>query len=279
MLKMRIFIHLLFLSLTLLSSYAFLLPSKTNKVIHVTKMSRIENDVFNPLLLNIEKEASITNNNNNHNHIFPISMIGFASLLTALPVNAATGGSDSFPAALAAYGHYLGLVLVSMSLAVERFTIKPNMTPEEEERFTNADIVYGLAGTVVLASGYFRVTKYAKGWEYYSHEPVFWLKMVLFTVMGSASLFPTIKMIQRAIARKNGEDVPPMSEKLAKRITTLVNGELLAIGSIPLTATFMARGVGHIDDFPWQAGAGAVGLSVVGLGAKYVKEALDWEEE
>ena len=283
---MRFFLQLFFLSLILLSSTAFLLPLKTNSAKYIMKMSSKTNndDVFNPLSLNIEEDSSIGNynNENNNNNMFPLSMLSIASIMIALPVNAAsgvTGGGDSFPAALSAYGHYLGLILVSMSLTCERLLIKPNMTEEEEQQFTNADIVYGLAGTVVLVTGFFRVTKYAKGWEFYSHEPIFWLKMVLFTVMGSASFFPTIKMVQRAVARKNGEDVAPISDKLAQRMTTLINGELLAIGSIPLTATFMARGIGHIDNFPWQVGAGAVGLSVVGLGTKYVKEALDWVDE
>jgi len=103
--------------------------------------------------------------------------------------------------------------------------------------------------------------------------------MLLFSVMGSSSLFPTIKIIQRAVGKKNGEVVPIMSDKLAKRMTTIINGELLAIAAIPLTASLMARGVGYADWLPWQAGAAPVVLCVGGLGFKYVKEALDWEEE
>ena len=69
-----------------------------------------------------------------------------------------------------------------------------------------------------------------------------------------------------------------MSEELAGRMTSLVNAELLMIGSIPLTASLMARGVGYMPNFPWQAGAGATVAALGGLGFKYVKEALDWQE-
>jgi hypothetical protein len=44
-------------------------------------------------------------------------------------------------------------------------------------------------------------------------------------------------------------------------------------------ASLMSRGVGHVDDFPWQAGAAAVALTVFGLVFKYVKEAFDFQED
>ena len=56
------------------------------------------------------------------------------------------------------------------------------MSAEEEQRMAIADSVYGLAGLLVLATGYLRVTQYGKGWEFYAHEPVFWVKLVLVSV-------------------------------------------------------------------------------------------------
>ena len=88
-----------------------------------------------------------------------------AVLFSGLPVHAASEVAGSIPSALAAYGHYLGLVLVAISLTVERFLIKPGMSKEDEQTATNADIVYGLAGVLVLVTGYLRVTQYGKGWE------------------------------------------------------------------------------------------------------------------
>lgn len=61
-------------------------------------------------------------------------------------------------------------------------------------------------------------------------------------------------------------------------MTSLINAELLMVGSIPLTASLMARGVGYMPNFPWQVGAGATVAALGGLGFKYVKEALDWKE-
>ena len=101
--------------------------------------------------------------------------------------------------------------------------------------------------------------------------------------MGAASFFPTTKIIQRAIAvrdaEKRGEAVPPMSPALVARMTSIINAELLAVASIPLFASLMARGVLYSDSMPWQLGALPVALTVTGLGYKYVKEALDWTDE
>jgi uncharacterized membrane protein len=64
--------------------------------------------------------------------------------------------------AFAAYGHYLGLVLIASSLTAERLLVKPGMSDEDEEKLAVADIVYGLAGVLVLVTGYFRVTEYGR---------------------------------------------------------------------------------------------------------------------
>ena len=185
--------------------------------------------------------------------------------------------------AIAAYAHYLGLVIVVACLTAERILIKPGMTQEDEKKAVYADILYGLGGVSVLVSGYFRATQYAKGWEFYAHEPIFWVKMTLLAIMGASSLFPTIKLLQRSLLLRDVElgkaTYTAMSDKLALRLTKVINGEILAVGSIPLAATLMSRGVGYSDSFPWQLGALPVALSAAGLGYKYVKEALTWEEE
>ena len=228
--------------------------------------------------------TSKENANPNNKRYVPAVVI--PTIATAAPCFAYSASADAIPSALAAYGHYLGLVLVAMCLITERLLVKPGMSVEDEKTLGNVDIAYGLAGTLVLVSGYFRATQYGKGWEFYAHEPLFWVKMTLFSIMGSASFFPTTKIIQRAIAIKNAEDgkegcsfPEPMSEKLAGRMKKIINGEILALASIPLMASLMSRGVLYADNFPWQVGAGAVGLSVFGLGAKYIKEALDFVED
>ena len=202
-------------------------------------------------------------------------------LLTALALpEAAQATVNPVASAFAAYGHYLGLVLVVASLTTEKFLVKPELTEDEAQKLVIADSVYGIAGVLVLYTGYLRVTQYGKGWEYYAHEPIFWVKMGLFAVMGSSSLFCTTKIVQMAVKKTNGEEnATVLGEKLSARMQKIINGELLAIGSIPLAAALMARGVAYAENMPWQAGAAPVALVSLGLSVKYVKEALTWTDE
>ena len=203
-----------------------------------------------------------------------ITALAAASLVTAGPALAA----DALPSAIAAYSHYLALMGIVGSLTTERLLLKEDMDEASFDLLATADIVYGLSGLLILVSGYFRATQYAKGWEFYAHEPLFWLKMSLLAVVGSASYFPTIKIVQRAVAKQKG-DVPPLSPALVKRMTSIVNAELLGVLSIPLVATLMARGVFYVEGFPWFVGA----LPVVGcagfFGYRYATEALDWADD
>ena len=153
------------------------------------------------------------------------------------------------------------------------------MTEEEENRLIIADSIWGLSGLTLVASGYFRVVEFGKGWEFYSHEPIFWLKMTLLGVVGAASFFPTTTIIKRAVEKKNNGSIAPMSPELANRMTSVINAEILAFLSIPFAATLMSRGVLYNDDFQWQTSAAAAFLLSSGLGFKYVREALGWEEQ
>ncbi|KAL3774906.1 hypothetical protein ACHAW5_009125 [Stephanodiscus triporus] len=186
--------------------------------------------------------------------------------------------STAVPSALAAYGHYVALLGILGCTVAERLTVKPGMTPEEEDFVAGADIGLGVFGALIAYTGYLRAVEYEKGFDFYSHEPIFWLKVALVGVYGAASFFNTTVIIKRAVARRNG-DFKPMGEKLSKRMIQICNAELVAIATIPLTATFMARGVGYSEDFPWQAEAALAAVAFLGLSFKYLTEAFAFEDD
>lgn len=179
--------------------------------------------------------------------------IALLVLITSTPASAASK-ANIVAGAYWAYGHYLSLILFASSLAVQRVLLQDEMTEREFDMLAVADGVYGLAGLGLTATGYLRVTQFGKGWDFYQHEPVFWLKMTIFSLMGAASFFPTTKIIQRSVAKRREPFLPPFSPALVRRMSSILNSQILAMISIPLTATLASRGVGYASDFPWELG-------------------------
>jgi putative membrane protein len=192
---------------------------------------------------------------------------------------AADSSAGPIPSAAFAWFHYVGIMGVSGGLMTERFLIKYNMNEEEEIKVNNADGIYGLSAFSLLISGYFRVTQYAKGFDFYKNEPIFWLKMASIAVLGGLSFYPAIIFFRRDQARRNGMTLSPLSDAIVDRITTILNAEILAVASIPFMATLMARGVWYVNDFPWAIGVILYALSLGGAGYKYGKGAFDMMEE
>lgn len=205
--------------------------------------------------------------------VVPIMMLVPEAAMAAAPNTAV------LPNALVAYGHYFFLLIIMGLATFERATVKANMSIETEKSLVIADAIYGLSAVFLLATGYLRATEYGKGWDFYSHEPLFWLKMASFSLVSGLSLFPTITLVKRGIKIFQDEPIDPMSEKLAARMQSILNAEISAILTVPLLATLMARGVGYNAEFPWQAGAAFTGLTLIGSGFLYAKQALTWTED
>jgi putative membrane protein len=193
---------------------------------------------------------------------------------TTIMLTASSALAGPIPSALLAWAHFVGLMGVAASLVAERLLVQRGMTVDDEKRLNNVDGLYGLSALSLLVSGYFRTTDFAKGWDFYQHEPIFWLKMASVAVLGALSFFPTIVLFRRDQARRNGQTLPPLSDAIIDRMTTIINAELLAVLTIPLLASLMARGVGYWDDFPWIVGAVLYVLTLGGAGVKYGREAF-----
>jgi putative membrane protein len=166
-------------------------------------------------------------------------------------------------------------------IVAERCLIQPNLSDAEEERIVLIDTAYGVFGLITFYTGYLRLTEYEKGWEFYSQEPLFWVKIALLGVFGASSFFNTGILLKRVSMKRDTASqaiVPPMGEKLVARMHQICNAELTALAFIPLTATFMARGVGYNASIPWQAEAFVALAIFAGLSYKYIKEALEFED-
>ena len=68
-----------------------------------------------------------------------------------------------------------------------------------------ADIVYCVAGIALLVSVIPRVIKFGQGSEFYTYNPLSFTKIIIFDVVGSLSLYPTITYILWAIPISKGK--------------------------------------------------------------------------
>jgi|JFJP01.1.fsa_nt_gi putative membrane protein len=145
--------------------------------------------------------------------------------------------------AIAAYLHYLSLGLIFASLSTELFTLKQDLTNKEGWRILIADSVYGLAGITILVTGILRFLYFEKGADYYNHQPVFWMKMSVFIVVGLLSLYPTFSFLMW-IKELRAEKPPAVSPEKIKTLKTIIHVELFGFSLIPLLASMMSRGIG-----------------------------------
>ena len=151
--------------------------------------------------------------------------------------------SEIAKSALFAYVHYLSFMLCFGALLFERVCLKVNQNRKEAISMVIADVVYGLAGIVLLVSGILRVKYFGQGGDFYTHNPIFWVKVALFIFVGSLSLYPTVTYILWAIPLTKG-NLPEVTTNLVSRLRLIINIELIGFALIPLLATFMARGIG-----------------------------------
>ena len=145
--------------------------------------------------------------------------------------------------ALVAYIHYLGIILCFASLLYERLTLKVDLNRNQTISMIIADVVYGLAGVAILITGILRVKYFGQGGEFYTENPIFWFKVVLYIVVGLLSLYPTVTYILWAIPLSKNK-LPEISENLVKRFRFIITTELIGFATIPFFATLMARGIG-----------------------------------
>tara|TARA_B100000902_G_C27009239_1_gene763883 strand:- start:37 stop:525 length:489 start_codon:yes stop_codon:yes gene_type:complete len=142
-----------------------------------------------------------------------------------------------------AYIHYLSFMICFGALIFERVSVKPNPNREEAISMVIADIIYGIAGVALLVSGIYRVIKFGQGSDFYTENPIFWTKIVVFALVGSLSLYPTVTYILWAVPLQKGE-LPKVTSNLVSRLKLILNIELIGFASIPFLATLMSRGIG-----------------------------------
>ena len=150
---------------------------------------------------------------------------------------------DLIKNASVAYVHYLSFMICFGTLIFERVSLRANPDKKEALSIVIADSIYGIAGISLLISGILRVIKFGQGAEFYTQNPIFWTKIIIFTIVGLLSLYPTITYVSWLFPLSKG-NLPEADSILISRLKFIINIELLGFCLIPFFATFMARGIG-----------------------------------
>ncbi len=144
--------------------------------------------------------------------------------------------------AITAYFHYFGFMIAFASLIVENLTFKEKLSLDESKRIVIADICYGLAAVIILVTGILRVLYFGKGSDYYLDNPVFYIKVGLYLLVGLVSLYPTITFILWVRDLQNNQ-VPTLGINQVNIISYILKFEIVGFSLLPLLAAILARGI------------------------------------
>lgn len=142
------------------------------------------------------------------------------------------------PKVLIDYGHFLGLAAFVAALGFECALFARRVDGRTARRLALADLVYGLAAALVIATGLLKVFAGDKPAVYYGHNPFFHVKLTIFVLIFAASVYPTVRFLRHRRALDTDViEYPPL-------VGRLIRLELLGAALLPLLAVLMARGFG-----------------------------------
>lgn len=143
--------------------------------------------------------------------------------------------------ALLAYAHLLAILTMVVFLTSEAALCRVEwLNAAVVERLARLDAIYAVAAVAVLATGLMRVFMGAKGAGWYGSNPLLYVKLGLFVVIGLLSIKPTLTFARwrrdlRATGALPGADAVQKTRKLI-----MTQAHILPF--IPLAAVFLARG-------------------------------------
>ena len=246
---------------------------------------------------NTNNHRDESSNHNVQNSLFPSSLaVGFGStlilLMTLLGIPLAAYAFDEGTiSTFARSSHYFGMFVSVGILMYQRLTIRPYLNPQEENTLCTVNLFYNfvVGGLCLIGSGY-NMMMINSDIDYFQDDTeVFWLKMYFFAIFTSMSVFNSVTLTRRSLAKVLGRDiyVAPIGERLANRMIAAVNLQLIAFVCIPLISAVMVQGddiqlppayASIIDNLSWEMEAVFDLTIFVILATQNFWDALTFEE-
>jgi putative membrane protein len=139
-----------------------------------------------------------------------------------------------------AVAHHLLVFSLFGVLSAELISVRRGMAASDVPRLSRVDLCYGVLAGLILAVGFSRAVLAAKGWEYYSQNAFFWLKIATFAAIGILSIPPTITFLKWRRTGATPSDDQILSVRRFLWAETTLFAPLLGF------AAAMARGYGQI---------------------------------
>jgi putative membrane protein len=145
---------------------------------------------------------------------------------------------------LLASGHHLMFVLLIACLAGEASLLRQQPSAKILQGLGRLDLFYGLSALAIFVIGGLRVGNFgAKPWAFYSGNPVFWLKLGLFVLIGLISIIPTLRYMRWKKDLAGSGKLPSEADWASTRKLAVAQLHLIAL--MVIAATAMARGIGY----------------------------------
>lgn len=138
--------------------------------------------------------------------------------------------------------HFLAAFAMVAILATEIALVRPGINAEQVVRIRRLDGFYGSLIGLILFVGVLQVSYGAKGQEFYTGNPIFWMKMTAFAAVGILSVQPTIRIYYWWQEARGGSFFSAPEEEVA-RVRRFLRLEAYAFALIPAFAVLVAFGV------------------------------------
>ena len=144
------------------------------------------------------------------------------------------------PDLILAIAHHLAVFTLVALFAAEFALLRPGLEGRRLTQLGAVDRAYGGIAGLVIVIGIIRVIFGSAGWEFYTGNWAFWLKMAAFLAMGLLSIKPTMDILRwREAAAGDAGYAPPETEIRASR--RFVHYQAAALVLIPTFAAMIPR--------------------------------------
>ncbi|MFT4833434.1 MAG: putative membrane protein [Marinoscillum sp.] len=141
---------------------------------------------------------------------------------------------------LVKYLHFVGIFMVVAALFTEMILVRREMTLSKLNLLSKVDGLYGMGAMISVGAGLVMWFAIGKPSDFYSSNFLFLTKVGLFTLVGIASIWPTVYFLK--FRKSKGEDLT----EVPLYLIWIIRFEVALLLILPLLAVAMANGISGV---------------------------------